>query len=647
MIHPTDLSCPVCAVALDGTSALTCPRCARTFAPENDILDLRAHPERIADGSPLTASELVHATEAARRTTFKAALEELLLRMPEGRADHTMQLLREARAAWFLLLGASRGRLLFLGNALSGAWSPLARAGFDVTVLEPSLERLCFARERARAAEANGVRWLRGGDGERLPFVDRAFDVVVQADGLPRRSNFFRHEIDECLRVCAGEIVLTADNRLAYKRSSGRRSDFRVATPIGFALRGLRPPSGEKTLFGYRRLLSPPGFVRPRAFALYPDARDFSHVVALEAPLPGLTIGPMERKNRLKLAARGAGLFPVLTPSFVLMGRRAGDAPRAPRIDRILAELADRIGEPTPAADQIVATRGNTAVVHTRLGDARGPDSNRVAARGAAGRWTLHIGLSPKNVPQFRRHFDCLGTLRTRFPNVPVPEPLFAGVIDGIELTCERRARGVSAPQICGHRVRVARMLADVARHFAELVVRPAEPLSEVDFDEQVTQRIELVARHAAVSTTITELWRMRDEMRERLIGRPMPLVLYHADLRAKHVQVDEDGAVNAYLDWGTAEPRGLPYFDLLHLVVHERKQEEQLSAGSAWRLVRDRARLRDEETLALDSYCRAVGLDEDGARAIEALYPVLVAAMAEKNWDYSRPRWLSRQFGV
>ena len=25
----------------------------------------------------------------------------------------------------------------------------------------------------------------------------------------------------------------------------------------------------------------------------------------------------------------------------------------------------------------------------------------------------------------------------------------------------------------------------------------------------------------------------------------------------------------------------------------------------------------------------------------------VLVAAMAEKNWDYSRPRWLHEQFGI
>jgi hypothetical protein len=33
--------------------------------------------------------------------------------------------------------------------------------------------------------------------------------------------------------------------------------------------------------------------------------------------------------------------------------------------------------------------------------------------------------------------------------------------------------------------------------------------------------------------------------------------------------------------------------------------------------------------------------------RAIEAAYPVFVAAMAERTWGYTRPRWLHRQFGL
>ena len=80
---------------------------------------------------------------------------------------------------------------------------------------------------------------------------------------------------------------------------------------------------------------------------------------------------------------------------------------------------------------------------------------------------------------------------------------------------------------------------------------------------------------------------------------------------------------------------------------MHERKQEDRLSAGRAWRIVRDRVELRDHERAALEGHRRAIGIDDETARAIEAIYPVLVAAMAERNWEYSRPRWLHRQFEI
>ena len=62
---------------------------------------------------------------------------------------------------------------------------------------------------------------------------------------------------------------------------------------------------------------------------------------------------------------------------------------------------------------------------------------------------------------------------------------------------------------------------------------------------------------------------------------------------------------------------------------------------------MRERSELRDHERAALDSYAQSLELEPAYCRAIERIYPVLVAAMAEKNWDYSRPRWLARQFGV
>lgn len=602
----------------------------------SDLEDLRADPAAEPPPAPLARGAFEVAFEAARNgATFRRALEALLLELDDESADRLMQMLREARGAWFPLLRARAGELLFVGNALSGSITPLAAAGFDVTVLERNAERARFALLRAAEHSPGRVRVVLAGDTARLPFDDARFDVVVQEDGLPRADARFAHDFDELLRVARGEVVLAADNRLAYKRSSGRRNDFHVPGPLEFARAALSPPRGERTLRGYRSLFARAGYSRPRAFALYPHSRDFTHVVALDAPLPTLTIGPMERKNRLKLVGRSLGLFPWFTPSYALIGARSGDAGPT-RIERALAELAQRTGEPAPDAEQLVGTRGNTLLVQTRARDG-----------GERGAWTLHVPLCPKNVPQLELHMRSLALVKQRFPGVPVPEPLFHGEIEGVWLSCERRLPGWTAPQVVGDRARIGRMQREVAAHFAQLVTRPACMFTDEDFETQIAARFRLVARHAAVAGTIRALDRMLAETREKLVGATFPLVLYHADLRSKHVQVDRDGGVLGYLDWGTTEPEGLPLFDLLHLIVHERKQERRITPGEAWRAVRDRRGLFDHEVEALDAYARALKLEKAVIAAIDAIYPVLVAAMAEKNWDFSRPRWLHRQFGI
>jgi hypothetical protein len=52
-------------------------------------------------------------------------------------------------------------------------------------------------------------------------------------------------------------------------------------------------------------------------------------------------------------------------------------------------------------------------------------------------------------------------------------------------------------------------------------------------------------------------------------------------------------------------------------------------------------------ESEALESYRRALGLDDDTVSALVELYPVYVTAMGTQNWDYVRPRWLHRHFEV
>jgi hypothetical protein len=255
--------------------------------------------------------------------------------------------------------------------------------------------------------------------------------------------------------------------------------------------------------------------------------------------------------------------------------------------------------------------------------------------------------VDPGNSRSIERNHRYLVMLRERFPAVPAPEPLFRGEIEGTWLACERRLSGLTSPHYTGELATTGRMFLEVARHTAQLVVEPEAELTPELFEEVVGRRFEIVHRLAAVESTQRRLERMLAEARERLLGRTIPLVVSHGDLRGKHVQIRADGSVVGILDWGASEVGLLPYVDLVHLVAHQRKQEEKCSARRSWELVREREGLREHERTALDAYVRELGIDDQVQRAIEAIYPVLVGSMSELNWDYSRPRWMHYHFGI
>lgn len=579
--------------------------------------------------------------ELERGARFKESYEKLLLEARDEDAERLMQLQREARATWLLLLrvrdGFARGATaLVVGNALSGTSVPLGCVGWSTTLFDTCAERLRFARLRNRSlTPGDDPRTVLAQRGERLPFDDGAFELVV----LESRFEDGGPALEELRRVCRGELVRIADNRFGYKRSSGRRGVFRVPGPLEY-LRRVLSAGEEQSLAGYRASSVAPGFAPPRAFALYPDAREFTYVVGLDSRLPRLEVGPKERDNKLKLLGTKLGLFPLLTPSFALFSARDELAASPLRAERLLDVLARRTGEPRGALEHLIATRGNSALLMTRA-------SAWTATTTGPGDWCIHVGLSAAQRRQIWTHARLLDSIAARFPAVPVPQLLFCGELDGLFVTCERRVGGLTAPQHTGDRSVARVMLADAARILAELVVEPAAPMTESDFDALVARRFRLVEHYCAHHETAANLRRMLASARESLLGRSFPRVVYHADLRSKHIQLEASGRIAALLDWGSGEERDLPYFDLLHLIVHERKQADGIDAKRAWALVRERRELRDYERAALEDYARRLGLDDEYCRAIEAFYPVLVAAMAESHWDFSRPQWLRRQFGV
>lgn len=592
-----------------------------------------------ACAGPIGPAALARFAQRCADSGARPALEATLLELDRQAAGRWMMLLREGRAAFLPMLTAG-GTALLIGNAGSGAALALLRAGYRLLLAD---------RCRLRAAAALAyLRALLGEraplaalcfDGEHLPLGDQCIDLIVRESPAPPLGLEGGPSLAELARVARRELLIAAENRLAYKRSSGQRADFRLLSPIELLRRLARPGPGEASLGGHLRRLRAAGFDRGRALALYPHSHDWSHLLALDGPRPRLTVGPMERRNRLKLVALRTGCVPWFAPSFALLAHKPGAAPSAPAWRGLLERTAQAAGEPVPELDVLIATRGNSAVLQTSL-----PGADE---RDPRGRFTLHLALSPQQEVQARRHFARLGEIRARLPDFPIPAPLHQEQGPLGHAIAERRLPGHSAAQFTGQADVLGPLYARLAQCLATLRVAPARELERPEFERLIWARVELVASRALVASTRGALEGFGRLAEERLLGLSFPRVLYHADLRAKHVMTDPQGRCFGLLDWGSSEAADLPYFDLLNLILHDRKQAAGRSIAWAWGLVRARgpAGLEPHERGALEDYAARLELPELYCRTIEQIYPLLVSAMAEANWDYSRPRWVHENF--
>lgn len=563
---------------------------------------------------------------------WRRHLESLMLEAPPEDAERTAQLWRESRAAWLLLLPAPRSdrRLLLVGDARSGTAAGAARLGWSVTVLDPDPEHLAFAKARHRATlgedleVAARLQELTPG-----PLFDCVF--VEDPSALPA---------EEAARLSRDLVAQTTDNTLAYKRSSGARADFHTTHPLAFLRSLLFERDGH--LRAQRLRLGRACSQAARAAALYPDRRDFALVVDLDRPGPGLLIGPMERRNKLKLLGHALGLFPKLTPSLALWATKSETPlPRERFVDTLLAQLENKLGVApgTHTPEHLVATRGNTALVTTSAG------------------WVLRVPLSHRAT--LAAHLNARNLSRVS-SGIPRATPLFEGEVEvspagesipKVFVTLETRINGLGAGQLAQNPRATKWLLAQLAERLATLESRPPAPLTGANLDELFGARFAVVKQHCASPTTSRALDALETQVRHLAEGLTIGRVTSHRDLRPKHVIATPDGpsagALQGLVDWSCLDPHGPPLYDLFHFIAQERASRPKQSARSAWLALQDRAHLEPHEVTAIQAYESALGLPPEWYDVIAHAYPVLFGAMAEEHWAFSRPRWLQRLFGI
>ncbi|MDE0895832.1 MAG: phosphotransferase [Planctomycetota bacterium] len=639
-------------------------------------------------GADSRAALLAEAEPPTKQRAWRETIEEWLLDLPAPEAAQLAQLLRQSRGSWLLQIDTPKtGSALLIGNSLSGTALALVHLGWQVTLIDNCADRLAIAKLRAACLSPIGsaVTSTVLSESNTLPFDDGTFDLVVMEEA-PLNSKWSLRDASRVTRGAArigdtaGMLAVTADNRLAYKVSTGTRGEFRLVRPLPFLKRALlgdqfgRPhtPTSSRTLAAHRRAFRDLAHTTPRAVSLYPDRRDFAHVVDLQAPgTLRLTIGPKERANRIKMLGHSLGLFPLFTPSFALWSPvtqngivpARSSSPTACLFGRILAEVAGNFGAEPPRAEHLIATRGNTALIQT------------AALGGAANGWVIRVPLGHRPTEAIRlglRHTNWLGG---RFPRSKLeallPRPLHEGNIEGVYVTAETRLPGFGAGQLSGDADAMGFVYEQAAELLAELQTEPAVTIDQEAFDElfgrafdEVGARLgrrdqdqlepgatpNLAERAGALPGNLAKL---RDELRELVIGLEIPRVAAHNDLRPKHIIVQTEdapdgprrGTITGIVDWACLTPNGLPLFDLVHLILQERASCS--SSRQAWEDLQNPASLTQAEEAAISAYCAALALPDAWRKAICLGYPILFGAVAERHWEYSRPHWLRRAFGI
>jgi aminoglycoside phosphotransferase (APT) family kinase protein/SAM-dependent methyltransferase len=229
----------------------------------------------------------------------------------------------------------------------------------------------------------------------------------------------------------------------------------------------------------------------------------------------------------------------------------------------------------------------------------------------------------------------------------PVPTPDLYGdrVVHGVRVFVEERLPGVNGAQLTDDRATRARTYADLAEHLSSLVLE-RRIADDALLDRVLLAHARFVAsrvRDAGVSDLIL---RVAANAAARLRGREIPVVIAHGDLRAKHCLVNPQGEVTGILDWGTLRSPNLPLYDLLHFIVHDRKQQKDESLNAATIRALHPRQFLDIEEAAIRDYCRRLGLDDSVRRACELVYPIEVPATTMSHWDFDRPRWVEVNFG-
>lgn len=624
---------------------IRCPRCGGSLNLDNEDLACVTCSTRFphCEGIPVLSQEtgyhfmrpspeeLARTFERMDREGFEAGLDALFREVSDEDA-RTFQtyMLKEVRSAWRVLLPSLAGKtVLDCGSGWGNLSVGMARSAERVVGLDLSLQRVRFAARRAKHERLDNLSFITGGDGQRLPFADGTFDIAILNgvlewiptsaawDGDPRsvQVKFLR----ELARVTKpdGMVCIAIENRFGFKywlRARDEHTQIRYITLLPrwvanmVSQRRRSQPYREYTpsLSDCHKIASEGGFANSKVWIPHGDYRNYDTLVPAHSPR-ALAHATRSRRRPVRWMGKVVSHIPQLANAYIIL---AGKKPQEPNT-ACWQRMASAGGRYAVQSDQAIRVLGTGSIV--------------VFARDTQtdAHVVVKLPLEPHALASCQQTVANIEALLAD-SYTPVwfrsllPRPL-GTYIEGRETAfIQQQIPGATGAELAGirreHTPLTEKATALLTRWHKETAL-PTVLTTEL-YQTTVTPLI----AHGIKMLSILDRARaekIEQTLRTTFTGRTLALVQFHGDFWLKNIIFDElSGEITGIIDWDRSALRGLPLFDLMHLLHMSRRLKQNSGLHSAISTLSE-----ELETGAAANYRTAVGLSIEDAQALLAVY--------------------------
>jgi len=498
-----------------------------------------------------------------------------------------------ACADWrFLLPTFPLDNLLFLGTPSVANLCVLSAVGRRVIVASTHQQRLHDIQQASRQQGITNLQLVRVDQFARLPFAPRTMELIWLTGGRevpsPVRSPDILAEL---------ERLLSADGLVYFELKGVINNLLGHRASKGFDRHGFAPPQlfWQTPHSGEMRTAVPLG---DNAIGRH----FFAHVLYGQSPKKRALSRLGELSSRL-------GLLPYLSLRRGVLLQRSPTNGRSKLVPPYLVSLARKAGIDLGQHRCGLSARGNY-------------NSNKVVFYlFEPTKTTPDVVVKMTRFPEFNHRLEheyrALSLLAERgyVGSETFPQPLFLDYYNNLALLGLKAVNGqpfrkrTHANVHCPIARDAIKWIIQLGAASADRTVATPERIGDVltNLFDQVT---------AIYQLTRNEKSFLRRQIAALVDARtPIPVVFQHGDAGAWNIVVSADDRVT-FLDWETAEPQGMPLWDLFYFIrsfatrISRRQGNRDTLAGF------DRLCLRPSPLSALQSeatarYCEQVGVDK------------------------------------